>query len=304
MNRVNIISKKDGTLLSVMYYDVENAKGIVQISHGMCEHKERYKEFMRFLGEHGYMTIIHDHRGHGRSVKKTQNLGYFGKNGAEDIVDDVYQVNCWIRQKYPYLPVYLLGHSMGSLVARVYLQKYERTLSGLIVCGSPSYNRFTPLGCVLTKWIEKVKGPYYKSNIIHKLAFGTFNHGIKNVKSEHQWICTNEQIVQEYDQDPLCNFVFTINGYHNLFTLVKKTYDKNEYPVKKENLPIFFISGKEDPCLINIKKFDEAVSLLADVGYKHVESCLYPKMRHEILNETHRQVVFDDIVEFLNRINK
>ena len=104
MNRVNIISNQDGTLLSIMYFEVTNPKGIVQIVHGMCEHKERYKELLHVLGENGYIGIIHDHRGHGQSVKKNKDLGYFGENGARDMVDDVYQVNQWIHQKYPSLP--------------------------------------------------------------------------------------------------------------------------------------------------------------------------------------------------------
>ena len=304
MNRVNIISNQDGTLLSIMYFEVANPKGIVQIVHGMCEHKERYKELLHVLGENGYIGIIHDHRGHGQSVKKNKDLGYFGENGARDMVDDVYQVNQWIHQKYPSLPIYLLGHSMGSLVARVYLQKYERSISGLIVCGSPSYNPLASLGIPLTTFLERKKGAYYRSPFVHRIAFGLYNRKIKDAKSEHQWICSDDEVVKQYDKDPLCNFMFTVNGYHALFILMKWTYSKKYYHPRKPHLPILFISGKEDPCLVSEKKFDGAVDFMADQGYDQVESILYPKMRHEILNETHRQIVYKDLIQFLNSINQ
>ena len=302
LNRVNIISKKDGNPLSVMYYEIPDPKGIVQIVHGMCEHKERYKEFIHYLGKQGYMVIIHDHRGHGLSVKKKRDLGYFGDHGAEDVVDDVYQVHCWIRLKYPYLPIYLLGHSMGSLIGRIYLQKYKKTIAGLILCGSPSKNNLLPVGQCLVSVLEKIKGPFYRSRLIQGLVFDAFNRKIKQPQSPHDWICSDERVVRLYDQDPFCNFTYTLNGYQTLFSLMKQTYDKKKYHPKRKHLPILMIGGKEDPCIDGEKKFNQAIRVLEEAGYDRITSHLYPKMRHEILNEKHHEIVYRDIVSFLNRI--
>lgn len=301
MERLYLTSREDETKISVMYLPVENPIGIVQISHGMCEHKERYIPFMEYLGSQGYITVIHDHRGHGESALSLKHLGYFGKEGARHLVEDVYLVTQFIQKRYPNLPLFLFGHSMGSLIVRNYLQKYEALLSGLIVCGSPSYNPYVAIGKMMTSLLIKWKGPFYRSHLVNKMAFGYFNHGIKNAISEHQWICTDESIVKAYDQDPYCNFIFTVDGYHALFTLMANAYNQKNYSIKKEKLPILFISGKEDPCLIELKKFDQAVNLLKKVGYQEVEAILYDGMRHEILNEKEHQKVFDDIKQWLQK---
>ena len=117
-----IISSYDGLSLEILCVESENPKGIVQISHGMAENKERYIPFMKFLAKHGYTTVIHDHRGHGKSVRKQEDLGYFYNGKEKAIVEDLHQITLWIKEEYPNLPVYLLGHSMGTLVARNYIK--------------------------------------------------------------------------------------------------------------------------------------------------------------------------------------
>ena len=304
MERLMLTSREDETKISVMYLPVEDPIGIVQTCQGMCEHKERYIPFMEYLAGLGFVSVIHDHRGHGESAASIKHLGYFGKEGARHLVDDVYLVTQYIQRHYPNLPLYLFGHSMGSLIVRNYMQSYENALSGLIVCGSPSYNQYVAVGKMLTSLIIKLKGPFYRSRFVNQMAFGYFNHGIKNAKSEHQWICTDEKIVKKYDEDPYCNFIFTVDGFHALFTLMAQAYNKNNYAPKNTKLPILFISGKEDPCLIDTKKFYQAVELLRTVGYQHVEAALYDNMRHEILNELQHQAVFEDIGQWLKRSAK
>ena len=117
-----IISDCDQTVLDGLMVKPDNPKGIVQFSHGMCEHKERYIDFMETLSQEGYICVIHDHRGHGKSVKSQDDLGYFNENGHEYIVEDLHQVTLWIKKQYPTLPLYLFGHSMRSLVVRCYCQ--------------------------------------------------------------------------------------------------------------------------------------------------------------------------------------
>lgn len=297
-----INSNKDNWPISIMCVDnVEKPKGIVQISHGMCEHKERYIDFMNYLNKCGYICVIHDHRGHGQSLIDQNDLGYFGKNGDSYMCDDLYQVNQWIKGQYPFLPIILLGHSMGSLLTRKYIKNYDDTISGLIICGSPSYNNGVWFGKTITYVLGKLIGEHYRSHFINQIAFGMFNRKIKHAKSPHQWICSDNEVVKAYDDDPLCNFVFTLNGFNKLFALMESAYSKTGWHVTCQ-LPIHFISGIQDPCLINIKKFNKAIKHLKKVGYTQVTSKLYDKMYHEILNEKNKEEVYSDIVLWIDKV--
>lgn len=136
-----ITSQVDGLELELLVVEPEEVRAVVQISHGMCEHKERYLEFMRFLADHGVASIIHDHRGHGASVKSLNDLGYMYGQGAKGLVEDLRQITRYARKCWTGVPLILLGHSMGSLTVRVYAKQYDSGIDGLIVCGSPSRNR-------------------------------------------------------------------------------------------------------------------------------------------------------------------
>ena len=153
-----ITSKQDGLKLEIAIMECENPKGIVQFSHGMAEHKERYFDFMQYLNERGYICVIHDHRGHGSSVKSKNDYGYFYTENVDYIVDDLFQVTEYVCEKYPGLEVTLFSHSMGTLVARCYLKKYDAYIGRLILCGPPTENSAAGLGLVLAKIIK----PFYK----------------------------------------------------------------------------------------------------------------------------------------------
>ena len=133
-------------------------KGIFQIVHGMCEYKERYDDFMRFLAENGLIAAAHDHRGHGKSVKEEADLGWFGDKKARAVVEDAVLVTRKLKERYPNLPVTLFGHSMGSMVVRCYIQNYDDEIDRLIVCGSPSKNPFAAAGVAMAKSVALVKG--------------------------------------------------------------------------------------------------------------------------------------------------
>ena len=122
---------------------------LLQLSHGMSEYKERYLPFMEFMAEHGVVCVIHDHRGHGKSVKSEQDLGFMYGAGGAGLVEDLFQVTVWAKKEYPDLPFILMGHSMGSLVVRTYAKEHDRELDALIVCGSPSKNYLRPLGAAV-----------------------------------------------------------------------------------------------------------------------------------------------------------
>ncbi len=300
-----LVSPSDSLELSVLIaYPETDPTAIVQLVHGMCEHKERYIPLMRFLSQHGYVCVMHDHRGHGKSVRTADDLGYFYDGGYVAMVDDTHAVTQLIKNRYTDLPVYLFGHSMGSMVARSYTKRYDNELAGLIVCGSPSYNSANSIGKQIAKCQGHKHGDHYRSTQMQKLAFGTYNKSFGKVSSPNAWICSDTAVVAAYDASPLCNYIFTSNGFYNLFALMDDAYARNDWRLSNPKLPIWFISGEDDPCFISPKKFNHAVDNMKKVGYVNVTSQLYPHMRHEIVNELGKEQVWSDILNQLTNWQK
>lgn len=298
-------SKYDNLALSCAEYTAEgvtqtNAKGVVQIVHGMCEYKERYEGFIDYLTQNGYIVFAHDHRGHGGSVTANENLGYFGDKKGEAIVDDAALVTDEIRRLYPGLSVTLFGHSMGSLVVRAYIQKYEEKIDKLIVCGSPSKNSLAGFGLMLNGVISAFRGKKYRSRLMANASTGGGDDQFPG-EGKNAWLTRDKTVVKKYNADEKCNFVFTCNGFSNLLHLVKNVYKKKKYPAKHSDLPIFFMAGADDPVIGSEKKWLAAQQFLRDVGYKNVTGKLYPKMRHEILNELGKEEVYADALAFIEK---
>lgn len=275
-------------------------RSILQIVHGMAEHRRRYYDFMEFCAKQGLVTIIHDHRGHGDSIQNHQDIGYFYHNGAQGMINDVHQVTEYIRTQYPDLPLTLLGHSMGSLVVRCYLKQYDQDIDRLIVCGSPSKNLAVRAGRALVRTLKLFRGDHYRSNLVSNLFNRNFSKRFPNEGSINSWIVSDPAVVAAYDADEKSGFNFTLNGYENLLTLSLMTYSKHGWQLHHPDLPILFIAGADDPCIISHKDFQKAVSFMNKVGYRDVESKLYPGMRHEILNERDKQLVWDDVTSWIN----
>ena len=234
-----------------------------------------------------------------KSIKDKNNLGDFYDNGHLAIVEDLHQITLMIKQQYPYLPLYLLGHSMGSLVVRCFCQKYDQDIDGLIVCGSPSDNPLAPIGIKIARIYSKVKDDHYRPQLIQNLSFQAFNKRF-HTDIPNSWICSDENIVDSYNKNPLCYFTFTANGFESLFNLVINTYHNENWTMSNPSLPILFIAGKDDPCITNEVKFNKAVSNIKSKGYMCVDSYLFENMRHEILNEKQNQLVYQYILDNLN----
>lgn len=299
---IQLNSECDNLPLSVaVFIPDDEIKGIVQLSHGMAEHKERYYGFMEFLAGKGYACIINDHRGHGQSVRDKEDLGYFYDDGADYIVEDLHQLTEYIKERFPGRPVYLFGHSMGSLVVRKYIKKYDGDIAKLIVCGSPSQNPLVGVALGLVKVQKAFKGDRYRSSLIQGLAFGSYNKKIKNPLSENAWLSADGENVSKYEQDELCGFVFTLNGFRNLFLLVKEVYSPEGWAMKNRELPIFFIAGADDPVIVDEKKWKQSQDFLRERGYKDVTGKLYEGKRHEILNEGIKSKVYEDVIDFIRR---
>lgn len=270
--------------------------GIVVISHGMAEHKERYFPFMEYLTSHGYISLIHDHRGHGKSVKTKEDLGYFYTKNSSYIVEDLHQIIKNVKAKYPNLPLILFSHSMGTLVARNYLKKYDKEIEKVILCGPPTKNNFVDVGIVLAHLICALKGEHSRSPFLQTLTFGSFQQ--KN-QLENSWICSDKKVVQEYNNDSLCGYIFTNNGFINLYGLMKGAYQKKSFQVNHKDLEIFLIAGAKDPVIQNQKKFYHLKRFLSKLGYQHITLKLYPNRYHELLNGLSKEEVYQDILKFI-----
>lgn len=302
INPMNMLKRKieastDGLQIAMMISEpVGEPKGIVQIVHGMCEHKERYIPFMEYLSAHGYICAIHDHRGHGETVLNEEDLGYMYKGGWKALVEDIRMVQNEVKANYPALPYTLFGHSMGSMAVRSFTKRYDDSIDTLFVCGCPSYNPAGKAGRILAGLIGLFKGEHYRSPLLQKLSFGSFNKPFESEGYPSAWVCSDKDTLEAYHKDPYCMFTFTVNGFKNLMDLMQDCYSSKNWNMSKPSLPVHFISGADDPCRISDKAIHKAVDLMKRVGYANTDLRLYPGMRHEILNETSRLQVWDDIL--------
>lgn len=298
IKKEKIQSSSDGLKIEIAYIEPEGeVKGIVQLSHGMSEHKERYFKFMEYLSSNGYICIINDHRGHGKSIKNKSDLGYFYTEDVNFIIDDLHDVTSYIKNKYPNKKIYLFSHSMGTLVARGYIQKYDNEIEKIILCGAPTKNPFTTFAIAMA-YIFKFIGMGKKPNkILNNLTFKSYN---KNYKNENEWLSKNPENIIIYNDDELCGFTFTTNGFINLYKLLKRAFDKNLYKVQNKELKILLIAGDKDPVIQSNKNFKQLEEFLKQLGYKNTRSKLYPDLRHEILNEKEYEAIYKDILEFID----
>ena len=293
MLKRKIEASSDGLQLAMLISEpAGEPKGIVQIVHGMCEHKERYVPFMEYLSSHGYICAVHDHRGHGETVRSEEDLGYMYKGGWRALVEDIRLVQNEIKASYPILPYTLFGHSMGSMAVRSFTKRYDDSIDTLFVCGCPSYNPAGGAG----RLIGLFKGGHYRSPLLQNLSFGSFNKPFEDEGYPSAWVCSDKDTLEAYHNDPYCMFTFTVNGFKNLLDLMKDCYSPKGWKMSNPNLPVHFISGAEDPCRISDKAIGKAADLMERLGYKNTDLHLYPEMRHEILNETGRLKVWEDVM--------
>lgn len=274
-------------------------QGVVQLVHGMCEHKERYIPFMEWLTAYDYVCVIHDHRGHGASVKEERDLGYFYEGGWEAMVEDTRVVSDWILAQYPGLPYTLFGHSMGSMVVRSFAKRYDDRLDRLFVCGCPADNPAKGVGKSLAGFFGKTRGWHYRPKLLQQLSLGSYNKPFADEGWPAAWVCSDPDTLKAYHTDPLCTYTFTANGFYGLMGLMQDCYSTKGWKVSRPDLPVHFISGAEDPCRGSDKALNDAVEKMRKVGYRHVDLKLYPGMRHEILNEKDKRLVWDDILALL-----
>jgi alpha-beta hydrolase superfamily lysophospholipase len=274
-------------------------KAVVQVEHGAAEHALRYERLADILNRQGYIVYADDHRGHWMTAGTLDKAGACGPGGWDGMVKDAQQLTAIIKENHPDLPVFLFGHSMGSYMAQQYIQNWGADLAGVILSGTSGLSVIDPAVIPLAEQAAQGEAINQPSELFAGL-FAGMNAPFEPANTPFDWLSRDEDEVQKYIDDPWCGFPFTngmalefINGLANLYN------PENEARIPKD-LPVFCISGELDPVGVNegvmalVNRYKDELGL-SDVSYR-----IYPGARHEILNETNRDEVHDDIVAWLN----
>lgn len=298
-----------GGLCEVHYYiytpdSPDKTRAVVMLSHGMCEYIERYAEFAEFLCENGIALAGNDHIGHGNSVASEEMLGFFGQErGYINMTRDLHRMKTVVTKKFPELPHVLMGHSMGSFLARIYFSKYPLDdWNGVILSGTAGgMTGSAPLRTLLDG-LERNRGDYYRPEIGAKI-FRIFNRRVKSRRTPNDWLSRDDSQVDKYIDDPKCNFIFTVAGYRDLLNALLCANSKPVIENTRTNVPMLFISGSMDP----IGDYGRGVQRAADRYTEHgcdVTLRLYREARHELMFEINRKEVMEDILSFIEGVIK
>lgn len=279
------------------------ARGIVQLCHGMLDYTARYIELAKYLTSEGYIFAGHHHIGHGHTVTKEEDFGYFGeKGGLEVLVGDMHTMNRYLRDTYPALPLVILGHSMGSFIARLYTLKHQHSAVGAIFHGTGGPNPLIPLGRLVATINGWINGSRHRSRFITSLAFGSYNKNFPKEEGEGAWLTRDVAMVSGRPTDRFTNFTFTISGYRELFRMIADSNSNRWFKNYPREMPTLIISGDMDPVGDYGRGPEYIYKRLVEGGHSAVSLKMYEGARHELFNESNRQEVFRDIVGWLGGI--
>ena len=276
--------------------------GIVQIVHGVAEHVARYDGFASYLAENGYIVVAHDQLGHGKSVLDDDSLGFFcEEDGWGKALQDVRTLHDIIAQKHPGKPYFLLGHSMGSFLARTYLIKYRAGIDGVVLSGTGQQSSaLLSVGMAVTGAEIRRHGKRYKSEIVNNMAFGGYNKKFSDVRTAFDWLSRDEAVVDAYVEDPLCGYVPSVGLLRDMFGGMSFIAKPKNVSRMKKDLPVLFVSGDCDPVGENGKGVIRSYKSFLKAGMTDVTMKMYHGGRHEMLNEINSGEVFQDILFWLN----
>lgn len=282
--------------------DEKSPKAVVMIIHGMLEHSGRYERFAKKLTGKGFAVIAYDHRGHGKTDPDHPGIVDFD-NGFQHLVSDIQFVRNEAHNTFPDLPLIIFAHSLGSFLTQRYMQLYDSAPAGVIYSGSngkPSSMIYG--GWILSKLLAKIKGPEFKSRLIHKLSFEPFNAKFKPNRTEQDWLSRDTEEVDRYIRDPFCGIIPSLAFYNQLFSGLLTVSGHKPFAGKNPKTPFMIISGDHDPVSDMGKGIRVLQKQLENSGANNLTVNLYPGGRHELLNEINRDEVIDDVVEWIEGI--
>lgn len=291
-----IPSAGKGNIYCAAWAPKAQLRGIVQIVHGIGDHISRYAEFAEYLSEQGFLVLGEDHMGHGKTWHEGEILGYF-HGGWCAAVDDTYALMKMYREKYPRVPYILLGHSMGSFMARTLLYRHaDSGISGCVLSGTAWQPApILKAGLALCRSVCRVNGEKNPSARLRALAFGSYNKQIPDAKTPNDWICSDPQVVEKYNADPMCGFNEAAGLDRDMLRGIQMNQKKDNLEKMRKDLPVLFVAGSCDPVGNNGKGVRQSAEAFRKAGMRLVDVKLYRSSRHEILNDVEKLQVFQDI---------
>lgn len=299
------LNASDGAEVACYTWPVETPKAVVQIAHGMGEHAQRYGAVAEHLNQAGYAVYANDHRGHG--VTGQANLGYMGGDGWNRVLADAYEINVEIASQHPGLPRILLGHSMGSMMSQQYITRYGHSIDLLVLSGSPGFKARSAglLSRSIAKFEKWRLGAGQSSDVMQRLLFGDANKPFAgDGASGFEWLSRDAHEVQKYLQDDACGFVLSTGSLVDLFAGSSTATQPEVLAKIPRDLPIYVFSGIEDPVHGEQKDIQRMLQAFNDQGLSRVTVKWYPGGRHEMFNETNRDEVLTDLVNWLDTNNE
>ena len=295
---------------SIHYYrwkDTDDPIAAVQILHGMAEHAARYDDFACFLAGHGFAVYAHDMRGHGHTAGSLENTGHISDfYGMENAINDAAHWTEFVVKENRYVPRFLLGHSMGSLLARYYIARKPGIVDGLILSGTSYTPEFLlKLGRTIANIQIHYKGRRHRSKLLNRLSFGSFNKRFKPARTKFDWLSRDEAQVDKYVNDEYCGFVCTTAFFENMFETIRQIQSDRFMTLTRPNLPVYLFSGEMDAVGNYTKGVKKTYELYRKYGVTDIEMKLYKDGRHEMLNEINKKEVYEDVLKWMmKRIKK
>lgn len=288
---------KNENLHCIQWLPEGEAVCVLQIVHGMVEYIDRYDELASFLTENGIAVVGHDQPGHGLTAPDSDSLGYITeKGGSLHLVGAAVRVCDYIKETFPALKNFILGHSMGSFVVRRFITSESNRVSGAIIVGTGEPPRAAlTAGKALASLIGKLFGFTHRSKLLTNISFAGYNSRFSKEEGPHAWISSDRDVVAKYDADPFCTYTFTAGGFLALYDTLLFLSKKTDSEKIRKDLPILVASGNEDPVGEYGKKPRAYFEFCRSLGISDVSILAYENQRHEIINEKERRTVHSDI---------
>lgn len=276
-------------------------KANVVIVTGMEEYALRYDEFANFLNKNGYDVYCFDHYGQGVSAKSIEEQGIVPSRFFTKSVKNIDEVVALC--KLSCVPTYIFSHSMGSFMTQDYIQRFSEHVDKVVICGSngPNAKMSYKFGKLVARIVTNKRNRNKKAKLMDKIVFGMYSKQIKNAKTKFDWLSVNEENVNKYIADPQTGYMSTNGFYYEFMKGCNRIYRKKFLQKINKKLPILIIAGDKDPVGANGKGPKKLADLYKSLGVNDVTLKLYPGLRHEILNEKEKDVVYNDILEFFNK---
>ncbi len=289
-----------------IYRPEGEARAMVQLVHGMSEYVGRYEPYIGYLTGQGFLVYGDNHLGHKGTAKKPSDRGFFAhEDGWKCLVKDEHKLTGIMKEKYPGLPLFLYGHSMGSFISRAYIAQWPDELAGVILTGTSGSNPAMGAGKRMAGMIKKLQGEKHISGTLNLMMFSGYNKKYDHPKSAYEWLTRDESVVKAYDEDEWCGFPFTVSGNLDMMCLLEYVSSDKWYEKVPADLPMLVASGSMDPVGGYGKGIEEVRQKLKRKDRKDCTVMLYKDMRHEIHNEIGKETVWADMAGWmLERIPK